>query len=221
MEPALCQYLKWDSEFFGLRIARLSSARLTPETVSEAERWCGEEKIDCLYFLSDFDDPVTVRVAQEREFRLTDVRVTLEARVSHRDSRFYFDPRFPEDACDRLYETWIDRSCHGWASAVFVADVGGGAAGYATAHRDSDGEGRLGLLAVDARVHGQGLGGQLGAAVLDWARRENLATVSVVTQGRNCRAMRLYMRCGFLPRSVQLWYHRWFRRAGSGAPHEL
>lgn len=252
MEPELCEYLSWDSDFFQLRIARLRAARLTLETVCAAEQWCRSHKIDCLYFLADLDDALTVRVAEEHEFRLTDVRVTLEARlaggretpaggapgpvrrfreedasalralarVSHRDSRFYFDPGFPDEACGRLYETWIEKSCRGWADAVFVADLGSGAAGYATAHRASETEGRLGLLAVDAGAHGRGLGQQLAAAVLDWCRHERLETVRVVTQGRNCGAMRLYARCGFLPRSLQLWYHRWFSPANSGAQHE-
>jgi hypothetical protein len=39
--------------------------------------------------------------------------------------------------------------------------------------------------------------------------------VNVVTQGRNSKAQRLYERCGFLTRSVQLWYHRWFMPRGA------
>ena len=43
-------------------------------------------------------------------------------RDSHRDSRFYYDPGFPNQRCDELYETWIDRSCHGYADTVLVAE---------------------------------------------------------------------------------------------------
>jgi len=32
-----------------------------------------------------------------------------------------------------------------------------------------------------------------------------------VTQGSNIAAQRLYQRSGFLPKSVQLWYHFWPR----------
>jgi dTDP-4-amino-4,6-dideoxy-D-galactose acyltransferase len=251
MEPELCEYLSWDSDLFQLRIARLTPARLTRETLCAAEHWCHRQRIDCLYFLAELDDFLTLRVAEEHGFRLVDVRVTLEARlaggteapaqgvagpvrrfreedilavrklarVSHRESRFYFDPRFPDEPCGRLYETWIEKSCRGWADAVFVADIGAGPVGYATAHRASDSEGHLGLLAVDAEAQGRGLGQQLTAAVLDWCRQQRLETVHVVTQGRNGPAMRMYAHCGFLLRALQFWYHRWFSRADSGAPH--
>jgi dTDP-4-amino-4,6-dideoxy-D-galactose acyltransferase len=46
--------------------------------------------------------------------------------------------------------------------------------------------------------------------VLDWGREQGLSLIHVVTQGRNCRAQRMYGRCGFLPDTLQLWYHRWF-----------
>jgi ribosomal protein S18 acetylase RimI-like enzyme len=36
--------------------------------------------------------------------------------------------------------------------------------------------------------------------------------VSVVTQGRNVAAQRLYQRAGFVTASTQLWYHRWLDR---------
>jgi hypothetical protein len=36
------------------------------------------------------------------------------------------------------------------------------------------------------------------------------ATVSVVTQGRNVRAQRIYQQFGMRTRSLELWYHRWW-----------
>ena len=47
-----CRHLSWDSEFFGLRIARLDGARLHPDEVEKIDRWCIAERIDCLYFLA-------------------------------------------------------------------------------------------------------------------------------------------------------------------------
>jgi len=242
MPDLVCENLAWDSEFFGLRIARLLPRRLTVEIVEEAETWCRAGKIDCLYFLADSDDPHTVRIAEDRRFRFLDVRVTLArpiaphggadsavspemvrafrgedmpalrrlARASHRDSRFYADPMFPDSACDALYETWIEKSCAGYADAVFVAEVDSAPAGYATVHRDKDSRGRVGLIAVDPGAQKKGLGKALAAAMFDWCRRESLQSIGVVTQGRNIPAQRLYARCGFLPESFQFWYHRWF-----------
>jgi hypothetical protein len=126
MHTGGCEYLEWDSQFFGLRIARLTERRLTCEGVAAARRWCEANQVDCLYFLADSDDAQTVTVAQANDFQLVDIRVTLErrpgdgepapavrpfqpadaarlrtiARVSHRDSRFYSDARFPRRQCD-------------------------------------------------------------------------------------------------------------------------
>ncbi len=40
-EPiAPCQFLDWDTEFFGHRIARLNGTRLEPEFLQSALDWC-------------------------------------------------------------------------------------------------------------------------------------------------------------------------------------
>ena len=132
------------------------------------------------------------------------------ARVSHRDSRFYFDGHFPESRCDALYETWIENSCRGYADAVLVAEVAAQPAGYISCHLTEAGVGQIGLVGVGERAQGRGLGRALVLAALGWFARHHAGEVSVVTQGRNVRAQRLYQRCGFVTQSVQLWYHRWF-----------
>jgi dTDP-4-amino-4,6-dideoxy-D-galactose acyltransferase len=73
----VCQLLDWDTQFFGLRIARANVNRLDPEVARSLLAWCCEHKIDCLYFLADADDPVTVRLAEANQFKLVDLRVTL------------------------------------------------------------------------------------------------------------------------------------------------
>jgi dTDP-4-amino-4,6-dideoxy-D-galactose acyltransferase len=136
------------------------------------------------------------------------------ARQSHRDSRFYYDPGFPRDACDRLYEAWIERSCDGYADAVLVAGRAGRLAGYISCHREGEEGGRIGLVGVSCQARGAGVGQALVLSAVDWFRQQSVRRVSVVTQGRNCAAQRLYQRCGFLTRAVHLWYHRWYEDVG-------
>ncbi|MBA3530440.1 MAG: GNAT family N-acetyltransferase [Ardenticatenales bacterium] len=235
-EP-LCHYLAWDSDFFGYRIARLSGGRVSQERMVAVMQWCQEETIDCLYFLAESDDQESVRVAENHRFRLVDVRLTLEksalsqssapddairfvvpadipalrqlARTSHRDSRFYYDPHFSEVQCAALYDTWIEKSCQGYAEAVLVAGPVAQPVGYLSCHLLPSGESSIGLIAIGATAQGQGLGQRLVHAAVAWVAAQGPSTISVVTQGRNLRAQRLYQRCGFLPRSLQLWYHWW------------
>ncbi|WP_119067948.1 GNAT family N-acetyltransferase [Aggregatilinea lenta] len=237
MSTVLCRPLPWDSEFFSRRIGRVVPSQLDADDMSRVLAWADAEQIDCLYFLADFSARDTIRLAEDNGFRLMDLRTLLDrslrdelpapepdirpwkpddlpilrkvARVSYRDSRFYFDERFPEAQCDALYETWIEKSCSGYAEQVLVAEYQGAAAGYISCHI-RDGVGDIGLVGVDERAQGRGLGRALVVASLDWFKSQGLERVTVVTQGRNIPAQRLYQRCGFMTRAVDLWYHRWF-----------
>jgi dTDP-4-amino-4,6-dideoxy-D-galactose acyltransferase len=78
----LCQLLDWDTQFFGLRVARATVSRLDAEAAGSLLAWCCDHNINCLYFLADADDPVTVRLAEANQFRLVDLRVTLRANLA-------------------------------------------------------------------------------------------------------------------------------------------
>ncbi len=241
---SLCNYLDWDSEFFSRRIARVASGRLDSETLKGVLSWSEENSIDCLYFLADAADKESAALAADNNFRFVDIRTTYErplagddsfgerapeirkalpqdvpalraiAGVSHQDSRFYFDPAFSEAACNALYETWIEKSCQGYANAVLVAELEGRAVGYISLHLDEENTGQIGLIAVGADAKGHGLGKKLINESLRWFASEGVGRVTVVTQGRNVIAQRLYQRFGFMLTSVEVWYHRWFLERG-------
>jgi dTDP-4-amino-4,6-dideoxy-D-galactose acyltransferase len=239
-EHALCTFLEWDSNFFGVRIARLNASRLDEETLASALQWCNSNRIDCLYFLADADHAMTPILAEKNGFHLTDVRVTYErplaqnetfpahgtirlareqdlptlreiARNTHRDTRFYFDGRFDRDKCDQFYATWVENSLRGFAQAVLVAEVAGIPAAYLTCHLKAN-ESQIGLLGVGAQHQGRGLGTKLVQQFFSWSREHNAQRATVVTQGRNLAAQRLYQRNSFVTASLQLWYHRWLSR---------
>jgi ribosomal protein S18 acetylase RimI-like enzyme len=237
MNSAVCEYLEWESSFFGFRIARLTSEILTPDLVASCRSWCAVNRIECLFFLSASNDCATSSLACANGFGLVDIRVTLEhnmrnyvarpapairpfrssderqlrqiARVSHDDSRFYYDPRFPRSRCDAFYENWLERSFRGLADIVLVAESDGAAAGYITCHLAQSGFGSIGLVAVSRKSQGKGLGRQLVCAAMEYFCRHDRKRVTVVTQGRNIHSQRLYQSCGFLTQAVQLWYHCW------------
>ena len=78
---AVCEFLEWDSKFFGRRIARMNGSRLSEELVGQIDSWCGLHRIECLYLLADATDGLTARLAQANMFRFVDVRMTLDFRV--------------------------------------------------------------------------------------------------------------------------------------------
>ena len=240
MPDQLCSHLPWDSDFFGFRIGRYCSHALTEDKAAAAVDWCRREGINCLYVLVD-DDPRNVAVAEQCGFLHVDTRITLVhhpaeqsggstaaqlrlagtsdipqlkqiARYSHYDSRFYHDPHFPRDVCDKFYETWIERSCAGWAERVFVAADGSGPAGYVTCHGTGR-EGSIGLIAVAPEHRGNGYGSRLIAGALADFSRRGAETVRVVTQERNREGLRLYGH-RFSIESRQIYYHAWFEERG-------
>lgn len=237
---AACKFLPWDSQFFGCRIASVEGHRLTGGALFDIEQWCKASQIDCLYFLTDFEDQETIRLAEENLFRLVDIRLTLTAtlpdlpgvpssakrvrlgnehdipalrsiaRSSHTSTRFYFDASFPRARCDALYETWIEKSCRGYADVVFVPELNGRPVGYLSCHLRPDGTGNIGLVGLAFEARGMEIGAELVQAAQNWFLERRVRQVTVVTQGRNLAAQRLYQRCGFCTHALELWYHRWF-----------
>lgn len=234
-----CRLLEWDTEFFGMRTARVNESRIPAPEFAAILDWCRVWQIRCLYLLTDADAAETSRAAEDNGFHLIDIRATLEvgldgiahggfaaegirpftesdiaplieiARTSHTNSRFYRDPGFARERCDALYGLWIEKSCRGSAQAVFVALRSGKPAGYITCQTDGE-SGSIGLFAVAEWARGEGLGGRLVNRSLSYFRELGLKRATVVTQGGNTLALRLYEQQGFQLHSVALWYHRWF-----------
>ena len=132
------------------------------------------------------------------------------ARVSYHHTRFYYDCRFPSHLADAMYETWIEKSCNGYAETVLVADVDGQPAGYISCHLSDKSTGQIGLVGVSGEWNGLGVGQTLVNESLRWFAARAIKRVRVVTQGRNSKAQRLYQRSGFVTETLHLWYHRWF-----------
>jgi GNAT superfamily N-acetyltransferase len=243
----LCQFLEWDSDFFGVRIARLKAARLSVSSLKSVDDWCDQESIDCLYFLSDSDDPQTIWLAEEHDFHLVEIRITMEkslkdwdpstrpkaakeaqirpvqpadipilqeiARTSYVDSRFYFDRNFSESQWSSYYATWVKKSCEGGADLALVAELEGRVKGYITGLIDKEkDQGIYELTGVDPSVRRSGIGQELFRSGLDWYVQHGIDYLWVATQGRNVTTQRMIQRHGFISKSCQLYYHKWFKR---------
>jgi ribosomal protein S18 acetylase RimI-like enzyme len=209
---------------------------MTPALLERVDRWAREHDVSCLYFLASGEDSAAAHAAEDGGFRLMDLRTELRrdavvepvadlraareddretlrriARSSHGITRFYADPRFPDERCDEFYATWVDRSLDGWAQAVLVADADAAPVGYVSVHHEGE-QGSIGLIAVDAAARGRGLGETLARGAVGWCAAAGATSMSVVTQGRNAAALRTFERAGFRAHSVGLWFHKWYDR---------
>jgi len=77
----LCDFLQWDSDFFGMRIGRISTTRINESVFPDIDRWVHEHSVDCLYFQADSSNDDSIRTAELYGFNLVDIRVMLHFEV--------------------------------------------------------------------------------------------------------------------------------------------
>jgi dTDP-4-amino-4,6-dideoxy-D-galactose acyltransferase len=156
------------------------------------------------------DLPADVRIRPVQPSDLLGLQAM--ARTGHKETRFFSDSHFPPQRAEDLYSTWITLEVQGRAQNVLVAaSATNQPLGYISCHLDSARhEGQIGLVGVSPEVRGRGIGKNLVQAAIDWFKTQGAQKVTVVTQGRNQAAQRLYQQCGFLSRDLQLWYHKWY-----------
>ena len=241
---AQLSFLEWDSEFFGYRIARVESSAFDEGSVPDILSQARSDSIECLYLLIDAANSESVRAAERAGFSLVDVRVTRDcttlsedssrppemtdlcreediahlieiARASHRDSRFYHDPRFSDERCDDLYATWIENACRGAAAGVVVLRDEDRAIGYITCELPQADLGVLGLVAISDEKRGMGHGVRLFSGAMGWFAGQGCSRVRAVTQARNIAATRVYEANGFRTVSVENSYHLWLDGGGA------
>ncbi|MFT5052086.1 MAG: ribosomal protein S18 acetylase RimI-like enzyme [Chlamydiales bacterium] len=73
-----CLRLAWDSEFFGLSVARVQASALQLQSARAVRDWAVAEAVECVYFLNEPITQASVSAALEVGFREIDVRVELE-----------------------------------------------------------------------------------------------------------------------------------------------
>jgi ribosomal protein S18 acetylase RimI-like enzyme len=133
-------------------------------------------------------------------------------------SRFRVDSRVPVEKWRSLFHLWMERSTkREMADQVLVvrpeaspSDIQG-VVTVAKGKRDY----RIGLIAVNEVVRGVGLGTHLLYAAHDWLIGNSVRVVTVVTQGDNQPACRLYERAGYRILNVKHIYHFWPRAEGN------
>ncbi|HYO10456.1 MAG TPA: GNAT family N-acetyltransferase [Tepidisphaeraceae bacterium] len=183
-------------------------------------------------------DPAETRLAEDHGFHLVDVKTTLHRKIdasfrprtiasrvrratepdlprleqiaadSHRNTRFFYDGRFPLERCEELYRTWIRQQVRDADFHVAVAEADGEIAGYSTSRHDRSGF--ISLMAVDDNFRHRGIGDDLVNASLAWLSERGATSAGVTTQGWNIPAQRLYQRNGFRTSIVDLYFHKWF-----------
>jgi ribosomal protein S18 acetylase RimI-like enzyme len=117
------------------------------------------------------------------------------------ESRFYNDPFFSKKEGDRLYQEWIENSVKGEAADVvfWMPETG-----FITCRKTTGKGGEIVLLGIKKDLRGKGFGAALVRTAMHWFREQRIKNVTVRTQLKNLRALKFYVKLGFIPREYDI-----------------
>ena len=125
-------------------------------------------------------------------------------------SRFKKDVNFKNNEFERLYIKWITNSVVDKNSlVVFIYELDDKILGFVTVDKKSDTHASIGLIAVELNSRGQGIGVKLLNQVKRYLLNNGFQKLSLVTQGDNIPALKLYQKAGFYIEESSFTYHIW------------
>jgi len=226
--------LIWDSDFFGFDICRIevsdycksemqatvSSAfkdgiklvyLVIPEAIDKKDMFASGFVSSKVIFTAniDTDNRSDNNVREYISVSVTEQMYDL-ALESGRYSRFKLDVKFPSGSYEKLYGKWIENSVNGTISdKVFVFDRENNILGLVTLKIKEGRVGEIGLIAVDKKYQGTGIGTKLLNYTKDYLMSRDINELEVATQRENKQACTFYLQNGFKIKETFNYYHIW------------
>lgn len=219
-------HLKWDSEFMGFSVGKITSSDGTDLTrLIEKKRIEGYRLI---YIFSTtkiesensfLDEKITFRIKLTEKPSKGELQLypdnfvsseLLETAIeSGHYSRFNLDPDFPGRKFRELYSLWIEKSVSGkMADDIIIEELNGYLAGIITVKIEGE-VGKIGLMATRDEYRNLGIGKKLLNNCKFYCTEKGCKYLKVTTQKINIRACNFYNKNGFETESVQYIYHRY------------
>lgn len=221
--------LKWDSDFFNLKIGKISNVEFAviPALeevrlydliyIEETEKTNSNNSLEQIKFTdkkiiySKILKDIPVLSSEISEYTSTEINDKLLdlAIQSGAFSRFKLDIKFEANAYKKLYKQWIINSVTKQsADMVLVYGDSKNPKGFITLVFKPT-FAQIGLIAVDANEQHQGIGKALINAAAAYASQNNFTNLQVITQAINKDACLFYERCGFNKENEIHTHHYW------------
>jgi hypothetical protein len=230
----LIEPLDWDSDFFGISIARANLDGATADTLREMEAQALAQGITCLYGTLEPTDETAAYLIQTFGYRLVEVSINWDRpeipfapkptssvvrpgtpddvpalepaiRAVAAWSRYAADPHFGLDAARRMLQAWVERAANGTEDrALVVAHDESGLTGMATLGRSEVPR----IDGVGVTKPGTGAADALMAAFFEWS--DGGPTEAGWTAARNVPVNRWLERLEFRANRTRYVFHRWF-----------
>lgn len=231
--------LPWDSDLFSFSVASVIIPIHSDTEFKELITELKQNNIALAYWFVEPNDQLSILIATSNKVLLVDKKITYKKLLngigeplmnqhifSYVDkpitdkllslsiqsggySRFKRDPHFPDKLFEKLYQQWVIKSVtKEIAKDVLVYKVDNSEAGMITIEIKKN-TCTIGLLAVDERFRGKGIGTMLIQAACMRARELGYNELSVSTQKENKSACSFYEKMGFNKDKEIFIYHIW------------
>ena len=234
------EYLKWDSDFFGLKIGKvINNERIPKSELKQLLNVAKAENYSLIYVFTPEKEKISEEILSETNSKLVDRKIVYSLNIEEKAtenhpeildysaakltaelldlsylsghySRFKSDKKLPNNAFQRLYKEWIEKSLNGvLADRVFVAmDSNKQIIGFVTLQiKESSAE--IGLIAVSEKTQGKKTGTKLIDKCIQYLQEKSIKTLTVPTQLENTQACKFYEKYGFTTHSITNIYHFW------------
>ncbi|WP_271783959.1 GNAT family N-acetyltransferase [Aquimarina algiphila] len=125
-------------------------------------------------------------------------------------SRFNTDINFRNNEFEKLYTKWINTSiAEKNTHEILIHQEHEEILGFVTFNKSQKTTSNIGLIAVDRKSRGMGVGTQLIEEVQHRVLHLGFDALEVVTQLQNDPATKLYRKCGFKIKEIIYIYHYW------------
>ncbi len=231
------ELLAWDSHFFGYPVARIVLDQKGTDHLDDLFKQLHSEKTRLAYFfVSPVEKEINEYILNKGGILVDQKTVFLKAPEAHSDisnaitefqgteinedliglalqagifSRFRIDENFTKKEYERLYIEWISKSISKEISfKTLVALEGSDLLGITTLD-DNKSYVHIGLVAVDEKYRGRGIGRDLILSADTIAFNMGFKEIRVVTQLQNKGACTLYEKCSFYIEKITNVYHYW------------
>lgn len=233
------QILDWDSNFFGVTVARIEEPDLNEHELSKILFELTTSRVNLVYWPSKRE--LKNEVAKKLNGNFVDKKTTFTinfntlffdktpptdkiesytkcmsisdikslAIQSGEYSRFAKDLNILREKFVALYSIWINRSLNREIAEEVLVIKDGEKIVGMVTLGNKNGLGDIGLIAVDSNYRGKKYGEKLVRAAQYWFIENKYKFGQVVTQGANIPACNLYKKCGYSIEKIEYFYHFW------------
>ncbi len=227
------QLAQWDTDHFGMKIGTLSSEEdfsesdflsiienarnegyqllygkgiTVPKEYLGDDVFLADEKVVYSQFVKNNRTVASANVISLLKTSLSAQALSL-ALQSGGHSRYYQDKHFSINVFITLYKEWIERSLSGEIATDVLGYLDGTKLLGILTYKIEDNIATIGLVAVDDKATGKGVGTKLMQSFL--SNMPDGIIVNVATQKCNDAACHFYEKNGFLVDSITNIYHIW------------